>query len=217
MTTSENLSQFKPDKNNANKHTKRGSVMIENSLREFGAGRSILVDKNGNIIAGNATYQGSVDVGIEDCIVVPSDGTKLVVVQRTDLDIDDPIAKRLAIADNRISEVNLDWDATVLSEFRDEGSILDDLFRDDEIDSIMTLAMQDSEIEKGISDAVPHDNRKDGMGNTKKQIKPVLYAEDIADFEKAIHLTGEQNRGIALVKICRFYIDNDEKRQFDFK
>jgi hypothetical protein len=61
--------------------------MIENSLRNFGAGRSIVLDKHGNIIAGNKTVENAGAIGLEDVIVVQTDGTKLIAVQRMDLDL----------------------------------------------------------------------------------------------------------------------------------
>mgnify|MGYP001603774443 FL=1 len=52
------------------------------------------------------------------------------------------------------------------------------------------------------------------MGDRKKQIKPVLYSEQIAVFEQAILATGERNRGEALIEICEFYLAQNEKGQF---
>lgn len=49
------LADLTPDGENFNKHTEFGTKLLEDSLRKFGAGRSILVDKDGNIIAGNST------------------------------------------------------------------------------------------------------------------------------------------------------------------
>ena len=49
------------------------------------------------------------------------------------------------------------------------------------------------------------------MGDTRKQIKPVLYAEDIATFEEALALTGEMNRGQALMAICLYYVSEKGK------
>ena len=43
------------DSRNANKGTERGLALLDKSLRQYGAGRSILVDKNGRVIAGNKT------------------------------------------------------------------------------------------------------------------------------------------------------------------
>ena len=63
---------------NANKGTERGQKMIEDSLRAYGAGRSILIDKNGRIIAGNKTAENFGSIGLEDVLVIQTDGTKLV-------------------------------------------------------------------------------------------------------------------------------------------
>jgi DNA modification methylase len=110
------LHDLKPDTKNANKGTERGQQMIEASLRSYGAGRSILIDKNGRIIAGNKTAENFGAIGLEDVLVVQTDGTKLVAVQRMDLDLNDKAAQELAIADNRAGQVSLDWDISVLKE-----------------------------------------------------------------------------------------------------
>jgi hypothetical protein len=89
-------------------------------LSEFGTGRSILVDRDGVIVAGNQTAQQAALAGIEDVILVPTDGTKLVVVQRTDLSMDDPKACGLAIADNRTAELGLEWNPEILGELAQE-------------------------------------------------------------------------------------------------
>jgi hypothetical protein len=111
------LSDLTQDPKNANKGTFRGRCAVERSLADLGAGRSIVTDKNGVILAGNKTAAAAQSVGIdEDVIVVQTDGTKLVVVQRTDLDANDAKAKKLAVADNRAAEVGLEWDPEVLKD-----------------------------------------------------------------------------------------------------
>ena len=110
------LSELTPDPKNTNRGTKRGGEAVAQSLRQYGAGRSILIDSKGRVIAGNKTVQNAMAAGLEDVVIVPSDGTKVVAVQRTDLDLDDPKAKALAIADNRTSEIGLEWDAANLAE-----------------------------------------------------------------------------------------------------
>src|ERR1041384_588040 len=95
------LSSLTPDTHNANQGTQRGRGLLEKSLRQYGAGRSILADKNGVIIAGNKTLETAADLGLP-VKVVETDGTELVVVQRTDLDLTrDKAARELAYADNR--------------------------------------------------------------------------------------------------------------------
>jgi hypothetical protein len=111
------IAELIPDKRNANKGTKRGADAVAKSLRDYGAGRSVLVDRNGNVLAGNQTVKAASAAGIDqDVIIVETDGSQLVVVQRTDLDRDDPKARALAIADNRAAELGLEWDPANLAE-----------------------------------------------------------------------------------------------------
>lgn len=89
------------DDRNANRGTARGRKAVAKSLQDYGAGRSVLIDRDGRLIAGNKTVAQASAIGIDDVIVFRTDGTKLVAVQRTDLSLDDPKARALAIADNR--------------------------------------------------------------------------------------------------------------------
>jgi len=111
------ISDLVPDKNNYNKGTEFGSGLIAKSIQKNGLGRSLLLDKNGKVIAGNKTLEGTVAAGFndEDIIVVKTDGTKLVVVQRTDLDLDTRRGKEMALADNATSKANLSWDYDALA------------------------------------------------------------------------------------------------------
>src|SRR5688572_27350020 len=92
--------------------------MLADSLRKYGAGRSILLDRNGRIIAGNKTTEGAAEAGLEDVLIVESDGTKLIAVKRTDLDLlEGDSARELAYIDNRAAEL-AEWDT---------GQLLEDL------------------------------------------------------------------------------------------
>ena len=104
------LADLTPDGDNFNKHTEFGTKLLEDSLRKFGAGRSILVDKDGNIIAGNGVVETAAGIGMDDVVVVQTDGTKLVVVQRTDLELDTPQGRELALADNMTALKGIDLD-----------------------------------------------------------------------------------------------------------
>ena len=97
----------------------------------------MLIDRDGVIIAGNKTAEQALAAGM-DVIVVQSDGTKLIAVQRTDLSLDDPKAQGLAIADNRTSELGLDWDADVLKELVPDLD-LQPYFSTDELEVILGL------------------------------------------------------------------------------
>lgn len=106
------------DDENTNAGTERGAFVLETSLRRLGAGRSILVDRNGKAIAGNKTLEKAVELGL-DIEVVHTKGDKLVVVVRDDLDLDtDARARELSIADNRAAEVSLSWRTQLIEELR---------------------------------------------------------------------------------------------------
>jgi len=109
------ISDLVPDANNYNLGTEFGSGLIAKSIQKNGLGRSLLLDKNGKVIAGNKTLEGTVAAGFndEDIIVVKTDGKKLVVVQRTDLDLDTR-GKEMALADNATAKANLVWDYEAL-------------------------------------------------------------------------------------------------------
>ena len=47
-----NIEDLKQDSRNFNKGTEQGQELMERSFKEMGAGRSILIDRNGNIIKG---------------------------------------------------------------------------------------------------------------------------------------------------------------------
>ena len=74
------------DEKNFNKGTQFGKLLMEKSLSKFGAGRSILIDKNNNIIAGNKTTENFAELGLENVQIVESDGKTLIAVRRNGID-----------------------------------------------------------------------------------------------------------------------------------
>ena len=109
------------DPRNANRGTPRGRALLESSLREYGAGRAVLTDRDGVLIAGNKTFEVAQRLGIPTR-VIETDGQELVVVRRRDLRLaSDPQARALAIADNRVGELDLDWDPAILQQLQADG------------------------------------------------------------------------------------------------
>ena len=98
------------DDKNFNKHTEYGMSLIEKSLRNNGAGRSILIDKNNRIIAGNGVTEIAGQIGLDDVQIVETDGTKIIAVKRTDIDLDSKQGREMALADNATASVDLAWD-----------------------------------------------------------------------------------------------------------
>ena len=140
-----NLSDLTPDPNNANKGTERGNSALEASLQQYGAGRSILLDRNDTIIAGNKTAEMAGQLGMMNVKVVETTGDELVAVKRTDLDLEtDASAREMAYADNRVGELSLDWDADALLNDTENGIDIGKFWSERELDILFERAV-DSE------------------------------------------------------------------------
>jgi hypothetical protein len=63
------------DEKNANKGTKRGRELLEESLGKYGAGRSIVVDRHYRVIGGNKTVEAAVAAGTKSIAVIETDGS----------------------------------------------------------------------------------------------------------------------------------------------
>ena len=128
------LEDLKQDSVNARKHNPRNVAMIVNSIQEVGCGRSILIDEDGNILAGNATYEALVEAGIEKVRVVEGSGDEIIAVQRSDLT---QLEKtRLALYDNRASEL-AEWDTEILDGLTNIQDIFDGIFSEKELEIIL--------------------------------------------------------------------------------
>ena len=127
------------DKRNPNKSNERGAEMIAESLTRLKTGRSIVVDRHGVVIGGNQTLKAYQALGKDDVDIIESDGSRLIVVKRTDLDLaEGGIARELSLADNRTSEISYEVDPTILEELTKAGDLdLSWMYSDDELATIL--------------------------------------------------------------------------------
>ena len=116
MADIESIKDLIPDDMNFNMGTAEGQKMMDRSVGRFGLGRSIVVDKDNRILAGNKTYEAALRAGVERVIVVETQGDELVAVKRTDLDLDTREGREMALADNVTANVNLDIDYDKINE-----------------------------------------------------------------------------------------------------
>lgn len=133
--TIEHIGQIKPAVKNARKHNSRNVGMIERSLESEGFGRSILLAADGSLIAGSGTVDAANNVGLENVQVVDSDGTRIIAVRRTDVEPGSERAHKLAIADNRTSDLSA-FDPAVLAELSAEVD-LSAFWFEDELDALL--------------------------------------------------------------------------------
>lgn len=116
--------EIKYDQRNYRDHDERNLSLIKKSIQRCGAGRSILLDKNGEIIAGNATYKTLQELGIP-VKIIPTDGKTAIALQRMDLDTNSRKRKELAAFDNSTSDkvhwnfdnIAADFDLSELPDF----------------------------------------------------------------------------------------------------
>lgn len=99
---------IKQDPKNYRLHSDRNKELIAKSLKKLGAGRSIVVDNEDYIVAGNGVHEQATALGIPTRII-ETDGTELIVIKRTDIGLNDPRRKELALADNATSDTST-WD-----------------------------------------------------------------------------------------------------------
>jgi len=156
------LGDLTPDPGNHNAGTERGAYLLEESIAQVGAGRSILADRDGVVLAGNKALQAAADAGL-GVRVVRTDGHELVVVQRTDLalsgdDDERQRARRMAYFDNRTSEIGLSYDLDQIVIDLTEGVDLSVMFYQDELEELLAglIEPQDDGGEQRERPSMPH-------------------------------------------------------------
>jgi len=109
------IGDLKQDLKNRRLHTTRGAKMLVESIEHVGAARSIVIDEDNEILAGNGVADAAAEAGITKVRVIETDGKTLIAVRRVGLSPEDKRA--LAIYDNRAAELSK-WDAEQLLDDR---------------------------------------------------------------------------------------------------
>ena len=126
------VKDLKFDSQNARKRTDRSATLIAESLKRFGAARSIVIDEDNRILAGNGTVEGAKAAGISKVRIIEAEGDEIIAVQRIGLTEEQKIG--LAIADNRTSDLS-EWDADMIQNLS-EVYDLEPWFEAEEINNI---------------------------------------------------------------------------------
>ena len=83
-------------------------------------------------------------------VVVEHDGTKPVIMVRTDIpDASTPLARRIIYRANRIAELDLSWDGQQIAADLEAGMDLDDMFSGEEMAAILEKAADEMMGDKG--------------------------------------------------------------------
>lgn len=202
-----NLEQLHPDKRNARKHNPRNLGMIEQSLQEVGTARSIVVDEDGNILAGNGTHEVATRLGMK-LQVVDSDGETLIAVRRRNLTPEQK--QRLALFDNRAAET-AEWDTDVLGEILAANhDALAGMFTADELEVLVQGILSDDAWAGALGDLPSGDKapfQQMTFTVSDEQAEQVKAAMDAAKRMGAFIDTGNENsNGNALARICEVFL-----------
>lgn len=106
------LKDIKFDKKNYRRHSDSNKALIKKSITETGLGRSVVIDSENELIAGNGVVS-QLPEGTP-IRVIETDGSELVVVKRTDLKTKDEKRKKLALMDNSTAD-KVEWDLDTIS------------------------------------------------------------------------------------------------------
>jgi DNA modification methylase len=108
--------------------------MIQRSLEEVGAARSIVIDENNVILAGNGLVEAAGQVGITKLQVVDADGDTIIAVRRRNMTPEQK--KRYAYQDNQTGATS-EWDVEQMARDVQAGVDLEGIFYPEEIEALM--------------------------------------------------------------------------------
>lgn len=114
------ITSLQSDHKNARRRTDRSSDLIKESLQRYGAARSIVIDEDNRILAGNGTIEGAKAAGIKNVRIIETDGNEIIAVKRTGLTEDQKVG--LALADNRTADLS-EWDQEMLHQLSEKHDL----------------------------------------------------------------------------------------------
>lgn len=145
------LSDFKLLEKNPNKHTQRGLGMLEKSISKYGYVTPMTAAADGTILDGNARLERVGEQMPADPIVIHHDGTRPIIAVRDDIpDGKTKVARAIAIAANRVGEIDLEWSPEEIASAQIDGVAIDDFFNEEELSELdggKIEQLQEKEIE----------------------------------------------------------------------
>ena len=145
------ITSLKSDHKNARRRTDRSSDLIKESLQRYGAARSIVIDEDNRILAGNGTIDGAKAAGIKNVRIIETDGDEIIAVKRIGLSEEQKVG--LALADNRTADLS-EWDQEMLHQLSEEHDI-SPWFDQDDLNEILNVTELDPEEGNTDPDDVP--------------------------------------------------------------
>ena len=210
-----------PDANNRRKHTPRNVGMIVDALHKVGAGRSIVIDENNEVLAGNATVAAAGEAGITKVKVVEADGEEVVAVRRVGLT--DEQKRDLAMYDNRAAEL-AEWDVEKLTEDISDNLNLSSFFYEGELNDLLQEAKEEgispNEYSSKVDSPIYKPSRDkplvSELYDTKKyeELKAAIIDSELSKRDKDFLIAAAQRHVVFdYSKIADFYAHSDKSVQ----
>lgn len=156
------LSDLRPYARNPRKNDQAVDA-VANSIREFGFKVPIVIDKNGEIIAGHTRYKAAKKMKLEEIPCIIAD------------DLTEEQIKAFRLADNKVGEL-ADWDFDLLSDELDEITDIDM----NEFGFLENMNQTEEANRKDISDALRFDDYKLIVEGTEEELNE-LYDKLISE------------------------------------
>ncbi|MDR2586378.1 MAG: hypothetical protein LBC84_09240 [Prevotellaceae bacterium] len=173
MSVKIKISDFVQDERNFNAHTVEGMDLLKKSIEKVGIIESITVSADDKIISGNARQQKIGEVmGDADPIVIETDGTRPVVLKRTDIQSGTKEFHEAALLANTTAKKNINLDMDLIQEVA-----VEEFGIDVEEVGVETIALHNS---------VDLSSFFDGSNYQKGESKPVICphcGKNINDYE----------------------------------
>ena len=180
MSKTSKISDLTFDPNNARVRTAKGEAMIQESLQQVGAARSIVIDENGVILAGNGTVEAAGQIGIYRVRIIEASGDEIIAVRRSGLT--DEQKKKLAYYDNRTGD-EAQWDMEqVAADLLGGYDFLDELFDEvSDVDLKMPTDLVSENKDKPATLKITFESEPDLL-SAQSEIKSILSKYEGATF-----------------------------------
>lgn len=204
ITASQHKLSFKTsdiqlDDRNANLHNSYGMGQLEKSIEQNGVIEAVTISNDNVAISGNARTEKFVLKGMDDCILVESDGTKPVIIKRTDIKSKTKAFYNAALAANLVAKDNIIMDADVTDAICEEYEIEDwkEFKHEDE------HGYENSDLKQ------PDNSITKEYKENKYPLSIVLSKPEMMQFDKIKNKLKVSEDTTALLRLLKMFEEND--------
>lgn len=166
-------------------HPKQNQNIVKDSVEEFGIIRSITIDEDNTILAGNNTTKQAIESGREKVIIIDTDGDPIIAVRRKGLTEEQKY--RYAILDNKSSRTNMWSKEALIAIEAQRGVNLGKVLSDKDIGQIFDKKKKETKETKS-----PFDDQEQPEGNGEAKFYITIECETKEDQQQmADALSGE--------------------------